>query len=247
MSYVDGLLSHGERVMHREKQHWFVFVWGARYTILAVIVAVILLVFKNNLNQPFQDILNYAAIALFVGGVGLLIWVVLRYLNQEYILTNRRVIAVEGVLNKKVTDSSLEKINDAMLTQSIFGRIFGFGDLEVLTASEAGISLFRMLINPMAFKRAMLDAKHEYERDLAGPGFAGSPPLRSEPSPPPLAPPGMVTDDTVSTAVPTPASGEQLTRDEVTRTLNSLADLRDRGAISEDEFEQKKADLLGRL
>jgi membrane protein YdbS with pleckstrin-like domain len=247
MSYVDGLLSHGERVMHREKQHWFVFVWGARYTILAVIVAVILLVFKNNLNQPFQDILNYAAIALFVGGVGLLIWVVLRYLNQEYILTNRRVIAVEGVLNKKVTDSSLEKINDAMLTQSIFGRIFGFGDLEVLTASEAGISLFRMLINPMAFKRAMLDAKHEYERDLAGPGFAGSPPLRNEPSPPPLAPPGMVTDDTVSTAVPTPASGEQLTRDEVTRTLNSLADLRDRGAISEDEFEQKKADLLGRL
>jgi hypothetical protein len=251
MSYVDGLLSTGERVMHREKQHWFVFVWGARYTILAVIVAVILLVFKNNLNPPFQDILNYAAIALFVGGVALLIWVVLRYLNQEFILTNRRVIAVEGVLNKKVTDSSLEKINDAVLTQSIFGRIFGFGDLEVLTASEAGISLFRMLINPMAFKRAMLDAKHEYERDLAGPGFAGSPPLRSEPPPPPLAPQGTVTDDTVSSAVPTPAStpapGERLTRDEVTRTLNSLADLRDRGAISDDEFERKKADLLGRL
>ncbi|HEX9440421.1 MAG TPA: hypothetical protein VF909_12105, partial [Roseiflexaceae bacterium] len=60
MSYVDGLLSTGERVMHREKQHWFVFVWGARYTILAVIVAVILLVFKNNLNQPFADLVNYA-------------------------------------------------------------------------------------------------------------------------------------------------------------------------------------------
>jgi membrane protein YdbS with pleckstrin-like domain len=247
MSYVDGLLSHGERVMHREKQHWFVFVWGARYTILAVIVAVILLVFKNNLNQPFQDILNYAAIALFVGGVALLVWVVLRYLNQEYILTNRRVIAVEGVLNKKVTDSSLEKINDAVLTQSIFGRVFGFGDLEVLTASEAGISLFRMLINPMGFKRAMLDAKHEYERDLAGPGFAGSPPLRAEPMPPPIAPTGPVTDDTVSTAVPSTPPGEKLSRDEVTRTLNSLADLRDRGAISADEFERKKADLLGRL
>jgi hypothetical protein len=248
MSYVDGLLSTGERLMHREKQHWFVFVWGARYTILAVIVAVILLVFKNNLNQPFQDILNYAAIALFVGGVALLIWIVLRYLNQEYILTNRRVIAVEGVLNKKVTDSSLEKINDAMLTQSIFGRIFGFGDLEVLTASEAGISLFRMLINPMAFKRAMLDAKHEYERDLAGPGYAGSPPLRAEPLPPPIpVAPGPPSDETVSTAVPVSPGSPPLTREEVTRTLNSLADLRDRGAISEDEFERKKADLLGRL
>jgi Bacterial PH domain/Short C-terminal domain len=252
MAYVDGLLSSGERIMHREKQHWFVFVWGARYTILAVIAAIILLVFKNNLNQPFADILNYLAIALFVGGIAVLVWIVLRYLNQEYILTNRRVIAVEGVLNKKVTDSSLEKINDAVLTQSIFGRIFGFGDLEVLTASEAGISLFRMLINPMAFKRAMLDAKHEYERDLAGAGVASSPPFRAEQTPI-ATPSGVVTpptDETVSTALPPrpPApSGEPLTREDVTRTLNSLADLRDRGAISEDEFERKKADLLGRL
>ena len=238
--------------MHREKQHWFVFVWGARYTILAVIIAVALLVLKNNLSQPWQDIVNYLAIALFVGGLALLLWIVLRYMNQEYILTNRRVIAVEGVLNKKVTDSSLEKINDAVLTQSIFGRIFGFGDLEVLTASEAGISLFRMLINPMAFKRAMLDAKHEYERDLAGAGVASSPPFRAEQTPI-ATPSGVVTpptDETVSTALPprSPApSGEPLTREDLTRTLNSLADLRDRGAISEDEFERKKADLLGRL
>jgi hypothetical protein len=247
MSYVDGLLSTGERVMHREKQHWFVVIWGARYAVLAVIIAVIVLILRGSVSQPLQDGLNAAGIALFVGGVALLIWVVLRYLNQEFILTNRRVIAVEGVLNKRVTDSSLEKINDAMLTQSIFGRIFGFGDLEVLTASEAGISLFRMLINPMGFKRAMLDAKHEYERDLAGPGFAGSPPLRAEPLPPPIAPRGAVTDDTVSTAVAASPPAVPLSRDEVTRTLNSLADLRDRGAISDDEFERKKADLLGRL
>jgi Bacterial PH domain/Short C-terminal domain len=247
MSYVDGLLSTGERVMHREKQHWFVVIWGARFAILAVIIAVVLLIIRGSLSGPTQGALNAAAIAIFVGGLLLLFWVVLRYLNQEYILTNRRVIAVEGVLNKRVTDSSLEKINDAMLTQSIFGRIFGFGDLEVLTASEAGISLFRMLINPMGFKRAMLDAKHEYERDLAGPGYAASPPLRAEPLPPPIAPPGQVSDDTVSTAVPSSPPTAPLSRDEVTRTLNSLADLRDRGAISADEFERKKADLLGRL
>jgi hypothetical protein len=35
--------------------------------------------------------------------------------------------------------------------------------------------------------------------------------------------------------------------DEVTRTLASLADLRDRGAISAEEYEAKKTDLLGRL
>ena len=34
---------------------------------------------------------------------------------------------------------------------------------------------------------------------------------------------------------------------EVTTTLASLADLRDRGAITVEEYEAKKADLLGRL
>jgi hypothetical protein len=250
MGYADGLLSTGERIVHREKQHWFVFIWGSRYTILAVIVAVVLLVLKNNLSQPWQDILNYVAIALFIGGLAVLFWTILQYINLEYVVTNRRVIEVSGVLNKRTTDSSLEKINDAILTQSIFGRIFGFGDLDILTASESGISRFRMLVQPVRFKRAMLDAKHEYERDIEGSGYASSPPLRSGPmggasgSPP--------SDDTVSTALPpTPPTatspGAALSRDEVTRTLNSLADLRDRGAISADEFERKKADLLGRL
>jgi hypothetical protein len=35
--------------------------------------------------------------------------------------------------------------------------------------------------------------------------------------------------------------------DEVTRALASLADLRDRGAISAEEYETKKAELLARL
>jgi hypothetical protein len=38
-----------------------------------------------------------------------------------------------------------------------------------------------------------------------------------------------------------------MTPDELTRTLASLADLRDRGAISAEEYEAKKADLLRRL
>ena len=246
MGYAEGLLSTGERIVHREKQHWFVFIWGARYPILAVIVAGILLVLKNNLSQPWQDYLNYGAIALFIGALAVLFWTILRYINQEYVLTNRRVIDVSGVLNKKTTDSSLEKINDAVLTQSIFGRIFGFGDLDILTASETGISRFRMLVEPVRFKRAMLDAKHEYERDLAGPGFASSPPLRAET----FVAAGPAGDETSTTPMPvaSPRSDDEpLSRDEVTRTLNSLADLRDRGAISAEEYERKKADLLARL
>ncbi len=39
----------GERVIHREKQHWFVFVWEARYTILAVIAAIIVAILTSGM------------------------------------------------------------------------------------------------------------------------------------------------------------------------------------------------------
>lgn len=38
-----------------------------------------------------------------------------------------------------------------------------------------------------------------------------------------------------------------MSNDELTRTLANLADLRDRGAISAEEYERKKAEILGRL
>jgi hypothetical protein len=98
----------------------------------------------------------------------------------------------------------------------------------------------------------MLDAKHEYERDVAGGSYAPSPPLRTEPAArPPVAPAAAparpIGDETVSSGTPGRAPNAALSPDELTRTLSSLADLRDRGAISAEEYERKKADLLGRL
>ena len=126
------------------------------------------------------DILGWVTLLLFVAGLVMLVWGWLRYRNEEYVITNRRIIHAEGVINKKATDSSLEKINDAILTESIFGRMFGFGDLEVLTASETGIERLRMLRDAKTFKKAMLDAKHELEIDLARPTM---PPLRTTAEP----------------------------------------------------------------
>ena len=253
MSYADGLLSTGERIAHREKQHWFVFVWGAKLAVGAIILGLVLLFLSQSMAEDQRTIVGFAVAALVIGGLAVLGWHILRYLNQEYLLTNRRVLQVAGVLNKTSTDSSLEKINDARLSQSVFGRIFGFGDLDILTAAETGVERFRMIRNPVGFKKAMLDAKHEYERDVAGTGFAPSPPLRAAPISPPISPPiaapitGGVGDDTVSTGTPGRPAPTALSSDELTRTLSSLADLRDRGAISAEEYERKKADLLSRL
>lgn len=257
MGYFDSLLASGEQPVRRDHQHWFVLVADARYGIVAILAAIALAILSINVGEgPFKQALGIVVLVLVLGGLAYFGWQVLRYLNEEYIVTTRRVIQLEGVLNKRSTDSSLEKINDAVMSQGLAGRIFGFGDLDILTASETGISRLRMLREPAEFKRAMLDAKHELELELSGARPLPSPPLRAPAAAPgaTLGQPGpdAVGGGTPPPAVPpppppAPAPRPEMSPDELTRTLASLADLRDRGAISADEYEAKKADLLRRL
>ena len=255
MPYLDQMLASGEQPIRRDHQHWFVLLADAFYGILAIVAALVLFFLSQNLTGGIRDVMSIVVPVLLIGGLLYIVWEALRWRNEEYIVTSRRVLRMEGVINKRVIDSSLEKINDAVLTQSIFGRMFGFGDLEILTASETGISILRMLRQPDDFKRAMLDAKHDLELELSGAKPLPAPPIRMPSAPrDPMtgAPPAPMSQSSGGSgpppsATPTGSARADLTADEVTRTLGSLADLRDRGAISAEEYEAKKADLLRRL
>ena len=265
MAYIDSLLASGERPIKREHQHWFILVANAAYGIIALVAAILLLFISGNLGQgAVKDVLGWVIVIIVVGGLGYLAWESLRWTSREFVVTTRRVLQMEGVINKRVIDSSLEKINDAILTQSLFGRMFGYGDLEILTASESGISRLKKLRDADDFKRAMLEAKHELELELSGGRPMPSPPLRAAPSdqppasarqdepvgPPPSASPAPAAAAAASAPPGNPGASStpsQMSADDVTRTLASLADLRDRGAISAEEYEAKKADLLRRL
>jgi hypothetical protein len=87
---------------------------------------------------------------------------------EEYIITTRRVLKVEGLLDKKSGDSSLDKINDAVLKQGIWARIFHYGDLEILTANDDAIDHYQMLAHVVDFKKAMLNAKNTLEDGYRG-------------------------------------------------------------------------------
>ena len=95
----------------------------------------------------------------------------------------------------------------------------------------------------------MLDAKHEFEVDMERAGWQPSPPIRDTP----VAPAGSAAATSTGGSSPAPGasagpaappSAPRADPDEVTRTLANLADLRDRGAITPEEYEAKKADLL---
>ena len=234
--YADTLLAEGEVVVLRTRQHPLATIVDAKYPWLLLIASLVLLFLSQNLQAgPLRDIVGYAILAALVISLlwlGRIYWA---WLSQDYIISNRRVIKVEGIINKRSADSSLEKINDAVLTQDLVGRIFNYGDLDILTAADVAVDQYRMLNRAPEFKRQMLNQKHDLEGEFSRP--MPSPPLRAGgvamPPPPP--------------AQPAPPPVREMSADEVTRALAGLADLRDRGAISVEEYEAKKADLLARL
>ena len=234
MGYTESLLASGERVVRSAHQHWFILIWRARWAVFGLLIALVMTILRliNKDTSGFLwTILGWASLILVAFGILNLVWGALTYRAEEYVISSRRLIHVQGVINKKASDSSLEKINDAILVESIFGRIFGFGNLEVLTASESGIEKLQMLRDAKEFKKAMLEAKHDLEIELTRPTMA---PIRA-PEPAPVAPTGPA---------PTP---EVDTADEVADALGRLGELRDKGIITPEEFEAKKAELLGRL
>ena len=103
-----------------------------------------------------------SAVVLFSLFAGIIIvafrwWV---WHNTEYVITNRRLLNASGILNKRSADSSLEKINDAILEVNVVGRLLGYGDLKILTAADAAIDRYRMLNDATEFKKVMMSAKH---------------------------------------------------------------------------------------
>ena len=233
--YADKLLAQGERIALRGRQHFLATLIEGRVAWAIFIAALVLLVLVAQLTpNVIRDLFSWLALALLVVSLAWLGQIYLNWYMQDYLVTNRRVVKVEGVLKKRSADSSLEKINDAVLEQSVFGRMLGYGDLDILTANEQSVDRYRMLAQAQTFKRTMLEEKHKLEQDVfqipAPPLRAAAPAAEPAPAPAPTAP-----------------AARQMSSDEITTALDALADLRDRGAISPEEYDAKKQDLLGRL
>jgi uncharacterized membrane protein YdbT with pleckstrin-like domain len=162
-SYLENLLSERERIILVTRQHWFLLTSAIFFEIAAIMI-----IFAATVTAA----IFFPAYALLIAAVGFVLIIlpmlsmtrdIMLWTNHQYLVTNRRVMQISGVINKSITDSSLEKVNDVKMEQSTLGRIFGYGDIEILTASELGVNTFKRIENPIEFKQAMLNAKEKLD------------------------------------------------------------------------------------
>ncbi len=205
--YLKNQLGENEHVIFVTRQHWLVLLAEILSEGILAIAWIILITLIELLwlRNPLV-LLGYLLLLLpFLS----LLRDVLIWTNRQYIVTNWRVIQIAGVFSKEVTDSSLEKVNDVKLEQSFLGRLLDYGNVEILTASELGVNLFRQVGQPIRLKTAMLNAKEQLEQGQTSFGRKSEVPVAD--------------------------------------LIAQLDGLRKHGVLSEEEFQQKKTQLLAKL
>jgi uncharacterized membrane protein YdbT with pleckstrin-like domain len=168
VEYLRKQLGDNEKILYTERHHWIFPVSEMVKWILVAIVIVAGLAFTAIWWWPDVGWIRWGYLVLIIP-VGRVAAGFVSWRMNIYVVTNRRVVEVTGVVNKKVMDSSLEKLTDVVLTQRLFGRILGYGDIEVLTAaSTAAVNYLKQIRRPLEFKTAMVNAKEELEQEFGG-------------------------------------------------------------------------------
>ena len=110
---------------------------------------------------------------LFAGTTGLIITLVtalypmyeyLNWKNNLWCITNLRVVDESGFFSRYSKESPLDKINNVEYDQTLWGRIFGYGNVDIQTAAELGETTYHLIHHPKLLKDTITHAQEEYKK-----------------------------------------------------------------------------------
>jgi uncharacterized membrane protein YdbT with pleckstrin-like domain len=217
--YPPKLINEGETVVLDLKPHWWFF-W--KHIIVGAAVLLVLVLYVGPMNSP-----NWGKWPLAIGILVYAAFVVVKYLAWTYthfVLTDRRVISRSGIVSKRGTEIPLERINNIDFHQRIWERVIGAGDLDIESAGRDGQSHFENVRHPDMVQQEIYRQMEVNTRRQAGWQAEAIAEHTGPHTAHAVAPPPDVTDQ-----------------------ISKLASLRDQGAITTEEFESKKSELLDRM
>ncbi len=145
----------------------------------------------------------------------------LNWKNNLWCVTNLRVVDESGFFSRYSKESPLDKINNVEYDQTVWGRIFGFGSVDIQTAAELGETTYEMIHHPKLLKDTITHAQEEYKKMQISKQAA------------------QLAEAIARSGVAAQPS-QQLIADE----LQKLFNLYQQGAISQEEYQAQKNKLL---
>jgi membrane protein YdbS with pleckstrin-like domain len=226
MPFPRRLLIENEELVLELRPHWIALVLPAIVTALVIAGWVLALTYAPD-DGTGRSIVVWGALAV---GALILFWFPVRkfiaWVTSYFVVTSDRIIHREGWIAKRSMEIPLEAINDVRFHQGVFERMIGAGDLIISSASEFGRQVFGDIRNPEEVQKAIFH-QGELNKDRMYRGVGS-----------PAAPPAQGPARATAPSMP-PASAS------TTGELERLAELRNKGVLTEDEFQTQKKKILG--
>ena len=215
MAYPTRLLQPTEEIVFELHPHWKYLFLPTVALITTTVVGMVAL--ANTWHGA-------VAIVMAVVVLAALVWWTQRFIlwrTTTFVLTTDRCIYRSGALVTSGVEIPLERINTVFFQQNLFERMLGTGDLAIESGGETGKEYFHdFFFNDTATTEIYTQMENNENRkyDRIGKEVAEG-----------------------ARAHPAGATTGPLT---VAEQLEKLAQLRDSGALTDEEFEAQKARLL---
>jgi uncharacterized membrane protein YdbT with pleckstrin-like domain len=217
VAFPDDYLHPQEELLLNLTPHWFRLVPAGVALAGSIIFGII-----SMTAWDVQELKFLAGLLI----LGTAIWFVSSYVSwtsTHFVLTTDRVIHREGVFRRSGIEFPLERINTVFSSQSMFERLIGAGDLSIESASESGRQNFEDMRNPGQIQNEIYQAMENNENKKYD----------------------RISDAAHENAAPAAAAAP--VPPSITEQLGQLDDLRQRGVLTQEEFDRKKAELLDRM
>ena len=151
MSYVSRTLGSKEKVLYLTGYHWLYWV-GTAILVAPVFVTAIA-------RMPYSGfdfvLLAFAAVPAAYG-----LYYLVHGMALEVAVTNDRFVKKTGLVSIETEEVSLDKIEEVNVGETIIGRIFGFGTVDV-HGTGAGAIHIKMIDDPVRLRREIQTAREQ--------------------------------------------------------------------------------------
>lgn len=161
------LLDGGEIVILAIKPSlWFIVFASARWLVLMSLIIIAAGWLGRHLPHLNTPTIVHAALALAAARVALAI---LQWVSRLYILTNRRIMRLTGILNIDLFECPLTKIQNTYLTLTWYERLTRLGTISFATAGTGGIEASWINVNnPLELHERLRSAIHRAQKSQNG-------------------------------------------------------------------------------
>ena len=173
----------GENLVLQDHPHWITVI---KSVLAPVVLLVVVAIADFTLLGPgygfyiprLRTILTLAVVAL------VLLWLIavwIRWRSISYTLTDQRIKIESGVFGRQEKIIPIDRVQDCTTKQSIFGRILGYGRVEVDAAGSQGAEVLDHLPKPGEF-RDQVFVQSERRRGGGMPAAPAAAPIPANPS-----------------------------------------------------------------